>query len=93
MVNVYVDTERAKWYLHENLLCKTSQFFRSAFKGSFKEASDRSIELPEDDADSFALFVRWLYGAEGKWGRSYRPFFPLRANSGVRVLPDSAVQK
>jgi hypothetical protein len=44
------------------LLCNTSPFFRSALKGSFAEASKRSIELPEDDADSFDLFVRWLYG-------------------------------
>jgi hypothetical protein len=64
MVNVYVGPKRAKWYLHEDLLCKTSQFFRSTLKGSFKEASDAHIELPEDDADSFDVFVRWLYGGD-----------------------------
>jgi hypothetical protein len=79
MVNIYIGAERAKWHLHEDLLCNTSPFFRCALKGSFAEASKRSIELPEDDVDSFDLFVRWLYGGDK---------FPLSSPDGEDVLYD-----
>jgi hypothetical protein len=74
---VYVGPERVEWNLHENLLCNASQFIRSALKGRFKEALDKSIELPEDDTAAFDLFVRWLYASNR---------FPLGIPGGEDIL-------
>ena len=43
------------------MLCLYSDFFRAAFKGSFKEAIERKIELPDVDVDTFEAFQVWLY--------------------------------
>ena len=62
VVTIFVGPARIKWSLHENLLSATSDFFRSAFNGGFKESTDDTLALPEDDPAAFELFVRWLYG-------------------------------
>ncbi|KAJ9133521.1 Kelch repeat and BTB domain-containing protein 7 [Pleurostoma richardsiae] len=74
-VSVFVGRSRVKWTLHENLLSATSDFFRSAFNGGFRETVEDTIALPEDDPAAFELFVRWLYG------RSIVP------GSGAALLP------
>ena len=60
------------WHLPKELLVKASPFFAAALNGSFAEATSRVVNLPEDDTDAFALFVRWLYVGEirGKLFRS-----------------------
>ena len=47
--------------LHKGLLCNSSQYFRAAFEGSFKEAEEQVLLLPEDDVEVFQLFQFWLY--------------------------------
>lgn len=49
------------WYLPKELLVNASPFFAAALNGAFAEATSKTITLPEDDTDAFALFVRWLY--------------------------------
>ena len=61
-MTIFVGPARTKWSLHENLLSATSDFFRTAFNGGFKESADDTLALPEDDPQAFELFVRWLYG-------------------------------
>lgn len=63
MVDIYVGTERKKFRLHRDLLCDRSDYLRAYFMGSIEEAKDNEIFLPEDDVESFKLFVDWLYGA------------------------------
>lgn len=52
------------WHLPKELLVKASPFFAAALNGSFAEATSRVVNLPEDNTDAFALFVRWLYVGE-----------------------------
>jgi hypothetical protein len=47
--------------LHQGLLCFYSDFFRAAFEGSFKEASERKIELSDVLTNTFEAFQVWLY--------------------------------
>ena len=35
--------------------------FKAALSGGFKEASERSMSLPEDDRDSVGRMIQWLY--------------------------------
>ena len=52
------------WHLHKKLLVNASPFFAAALNGSFAEATSKVINLPEDNADAFALFIRWLFVGE-----------------------------
>ena len=66
MVNIFVGAERTKFHLHRDLLCNRSDYFRACFVGDFKEAKQKELSLPEDNAESFELFVTWLYGTQLK---------------------------
>ena len=52
------------WHLPKELLVKTSAFFDTALNGGFAEATSKTITLPEESPDAFALFVQWLYVGE-----------------------------
>ena len=66
MVNIFVGAERMKFHLHRDLLCDRSDYFRACFVGDFKEAQQKELSLPEDNAESFELFVTWLYSTHLK---------------------------
>lgn len=61
VVTIYVGPERKKSIVHKKLLCNRSSFFAKAFNGSFKEAQEGVMYLPEDNADAFSLLVDFLY--------------------------------
>lgn len=63
---VTVNVQDHKFYIHKNLLCNRSSYFRACFDGKFKEAEDNVFNLPDDDVEAFKLFVDWLYGAPVK---------------------------
>lgn len=52
------------WHLPKELLTNSSPFFAAALDGSFAEATSKVVQLPEDNTDAFALFIRWLYVGE-----------------------------
>ena len=62
MVDIFVGAEETKFHLHCDLLCSRSNYFRACFEGDLKEAQQSELSLPEDNAESFELFVTWLYG-------------------------------
>lgn len=39
-----------------------SEFFKKAFNNGFEETQTGILKLPEDDAESFQLFLHWTYG-------------------------------
>ena len=60
-VTLFVGTSQKPFYVHVDLLCDVSSFFKAAFTGDFKEGSDKTMQLPEDDENTFSLFIDWLY--------------------------------
>ena len=49
--------------VHKQPLVEASSFFRAALSGSFQEAENHSVSLPEDDVDIVNHFIQWLcYG-------------------------------
>lgn len=60
-VTLLVGKSEKPFYIHLNLLCDASSFFRAAFTGDFKESSEEMMKLPEDDESIFSLFIDWLY--------------------------------
>ena len=47
--------------MHLDLLTHHSPFFRATLTGSFKEADEKLVTLPDTASNTFELFVHWLY--------------------------------
>jgi predicted MPP superfamily phosphohydrolase len=60
-VTLIVGAAKVQYTLHKGLLCFYSDFFRAALNGSFKEATERRVELSEVDIVVFEAFQVWLY--------------------------------
>ena len=61
MVTIFVGKSKRPFYLHLDLLCDASPFFKAAFAGNFKEASEKTMQLPDVRESTFELFADWLY--------------------------------
>ncbi|THY91796.1 hypothetical protein D6C89_05552 [Aureobasidium pullulans] len=61
IVTVVVGSKKKSYSLHKGLLCFYSDYFRAAFNGSFKEATDGKIELMDVEPEVFDIFQVWLY--------------------------------
>ena len=59
--SIYVGETRALFLVHQDLLSSVSPYFEAALTTGFKEATARTVSLPEDDIESFERFVQWLY--------------------------------
>jgi hypothetical protein len=61
LVTILVGPTKKPYTIHKDLLCFYSDYFRAAFQGSFKEATERKIELAGITTDIFEHFQVWLY--------------------------------
>ncbi|KAF6240312.1 hypothetical protein HO173_001923 [Letharia columbiana] len=61
IVLIKVGPGKQVFHIHKKLLCDNSTYFHAAINGSFKEAKDQSIEMPEDDPGVFRHFQYWTY--------------------------------
>ena len=60
-VTLIVGESQTVFQLHEKELFEVSTFFEAAFNSKFKESSERTMTLPEDDVETFEEFAEWLY--------------------------------
>ena len=60
-VKVGPESHSVTWNLPKDLLVHHSLFFSAALDGQFLESHSNSVSLPEDDPDTFKLFIQWLY--------------------------------
>lgn len=56
-----VGPKRVKFGVHKGILIRRSAFFRTALTGTFKEATEGTVTLQEDNPKVFGVFVSWLY--------------------------------
>lgn len=63
-MKITVGTSKEPFHIHESVLCTSSHFFKAAMSGSWKESTEHTIELPEDDPKAFAVYSHWLYFAK-----------------------------
>ena len=61
VATIFVGNSKRPFYVHLDLLCDASPFFKAAFAGNFKEASEKTMQLPDDHESTFELFAEWLY--------------------------------
>lgn len=55
------DASQQDFLLHEGILCARSEFFRRALNGNWIEKKERLVKLPEDDTQTFAFYVSFIY--------------------------------
>ena len=60
-MTLYVGSDKTPFIVHEDRLCKESSFFRAAFISEFKEGSEQTMDLPDDNVDTVFSLVHWLY--------------------------------
>ena len=60
-VTLLVGEAKTTFQVHEAALFEASSFFKAAFTSMFRESSERTMTLPEDDESVFESFVDWLY--------------------------------
>ena len=62
MITVGVGPEDVQTFdVNEDLLKRHSEFFRAALSRDWKEKEERCVKLPEDDPETFKLFVPFAY--------------------------------
>lgn len=57
----YIGSKRKIFQVHKALVCQSAPFFEKAFNGPFQEGQEGVMHLPEDNTESFSMFVHWLY--------------------------------
>jgi hypothetical protein len=60
-VNVGQAPDDKDFFVHQDLICPRSEFFKKATKDPWKEAQERKVDLSEEDPDTFALYLELLY--------------------------------
>lgn len=58
------------FYVHRDVICNESSVFKAAFSGEFTEASNQSMDLPDDEIESIGRMIQWLYSKQyelAKW--------------------------
>lgn len=98
MVDILVGSVKHVSRIHKDLICVRLRFFDRIFNGRFKEAQEQIATLPENDVDSFELFVRWLYeenfvlkceSAENGNGKAVLRFYAFAAKICEITLADT----
>lgn len=89
-VIIYVGPERKRYLVHKALLTKESDYFDRALNGSFKEAEDQAIDLPEETPAAVDLLVGWLYQDKIPTVRSAAGPFATPFNNNVGVEKDTS---
>ena len=54
------EDQQRSFYINEDLLTHSSQFFQGALSGGFIEGQTKIVHLSEDDTSVFELFVQYL---------------------------------
>ncbi|PNP57774.1 hypothetical protein THARTR1_01932 [Trichoderma harzianum] len=47
--------------VHETLICRTSDYFKTAMKAHWETSTSGSITLKEEDPEIFEIYLHWLY--------------------------------
>jgi hypothetical protein len=62
MITIRVGSKPSKdFFVHKDVLCNHSPFFKGAVSGEWKEGKASLVHLPEDDQEIFSLYCSWLY--------------------------------
>lgn len=78
VVTLLVGEEGVEFHACESIVCNLP-FFRSAFQGGFKEATEKRISMPEDEPEIVSALIEFLYN--GNYTYAYDPRTTGRSGS------------
>jgi hypothetical protein len=61
------DASMQEFFVHQSLIVARSEFFAKALRGEWKEAHQRKVSLPDDEAEVFRLYLQLLYVGAPIW--------------------------
>ncbi|KAA8573860.1 hypothetical protein EYC84_005413 [Monilinia fructicola] len=61
LVQILVSPRLKEYSVHKNLIRSICPFFDNGFDGRFRAGMENKMFLPEDDPDTFGIFVNWMY--------------------------------
>ena len=56
-----VGHDKDEFTIHEDNITSSSEFFKKAMSGDWKEKEARQVELPDTTSRAFEIYVKWLY--------------------------------
>ncbi|KAK5717200.1 hypothetical protein LTR15_009089 [Elasticomyces elasticus] len=62
IITVLVGTEQCRFIVHKDALTIKSPFFNAACGREWIEGQEKIVRLPEQDAETFRVYLRWVYG-------------------------------
>lgn len=80
VVTLSAGVDQIEFHASEEILCRLP-FFRAALRGGFKEASDKKIGMPEDEPETIAALVEFLYVGSYTYTYESLPTGDLREGS------------
>lgn len=92
-INVGQDPNEQQFYIHSALVCKTSDYFKKALDGKWKESETRRFHLTDHTPEAFRLYIAWLYSKSVPSKFEVPKNYQQRWNHGGRfmLLVDSYV--
>ncbi|KAL1797231.1 hypothetical protein ACET3X_003837 [Alternaria dauci] len=60
VVAIAIGPQKQVFQVHKEILCKKSEYFRTAYNGRWKEAEE-GVTLEDVEVGVFKFFVHWLY--------------------------------
>ncbi|PTB42335.1 uncharacterized protein TrAFT101_008577 [Trichoderma asperellum] len=54
-------TDPVTFSVHEHLICRTSDYFKTAMKAYWDTSTSGSVTLKEEDPEVFEVYLHWLY--------------------------------
>jgi hypothetical protein len=62
IILVLAGSEERHFFVHADVICVKSKFFRAACSDRWKEGQEKLIHLPEVELRAFQRYVDWTYG-------------------------------
>lgn len=59
-VDIFVGSEMKQYSVPVDILCYYSPYFDCCFRGSFKEAAEQKLTLPEDSVEDFDILLDYI---------------------------------
>lgn len=71
LVTIEVGPEKKVFHVYKDVLTSASPYFKAAFEGEFREATEKRIYVEDISTSTFEAFMDWLYFRQLPGGNAY----------------------
>lgn len=84
-----IGPDKTEFRAYEDVLCRLP-FFRAALHGSFQEASEKAITMPEDEPETIAALIEFL--STGSYTYTYPVSEPIDVDTATDIPTSDVAQ-